>query len=150
MNLILWRHAEADKGVPDSARRLTLQGQRQARKIARWLAKRLPEGTIVIASPARRAQETAAALVRRFETHAALAMSSEARAILEAAGWPGESGRTVVLVGHQPLLGSAALLALSGRPGALELAPAALVWLESRSGASEEGVLRAAIGPDLA
>ena len=37
MNLILWRHAEAEDGVPDLERGLTDKGRRQADAAARWL-----------------------------------------------------------------------------------------------------------------
>ncbi len=146
MQLILWRHAEAEDSGPDSARRLTERGRRDAEHVAKWLAKRLPEKPRVLASPARRAQETASILARHFETHAALDVGADPQAILDAAGWPRGDERPVVVVGHQPSLGAAAMLALSGEAAPLELKKGALVWLESR----ESGVLlRAAIAPDL-
>ena len=47
MEIILWRHAEAEDGVPgrvpDAARALTHRGQKQAKKMAKWLLERLPE-----------------------------------------------------------------------------------------------------------
>ena len=42
MDLILWRHAEAEDGVPDAKRKLTPRGRKQAKQIARWLKQRLP------------------------------------------------------------------------------------------------------------
>ena len=45
MDLILWRHAEAENGsptLPDHKRRLTARGEKQARKVARWLRQHLP------------------------------------------------------------------------------------------------------------
>lgn len=146
MELILWRHAEAEDGSPDSARKLTAKGRRQAERVAKWLAKHLPKKYRVLASPARRAQETAAILTRRFETHEALDVGTTAQAILDAAGWPNGDERPTVAVGHQPSLGEAAMLALSGKTTPLNLKKGALVWLESREG---EIVLRAAIAPDL-
>ncbi|HSO07654.1 MAG TPA: histidine phosphatase family protein, partial [Pelomicrobium sp.] len=62
MDLILWRHAEAEDGVPDLARKLTPKGVKQAKRIAKWLRPRLPADTRVIVSPARRALQTAEAL----------------------------------------------------------------------------------------
>jgi len=146
MELILWRHAEAEQGSPDSARKLTEKGRRQAERVAKWLARHLPKKYRVLASPARRAQETAAVLVRHFDTHEALDVGTDARAILDAAGWPRADERPVVVVGHQPTLGEAAMLALSGKAAPLNLKKGALVWLEARDG---EVVLRAAISPDL-
>ena len=146
MDLILWRHAEAEDGSPDSARKLTAKGRRQAERVAKWLAKRLPKKFRVLASPARRAQETAAVLARHFETHVALDVGAPAQAILDAAGWPRADERPAVIVGHQPSLGEAAMLALSGKAAPLNLKKGALVWLAARDG---EVVLRAAIAPDL-
>ena len=42
MELLLWRHAEAAPGEPDLARPLTERGRRQAERMARFLAPRLP------------------------------------------------------------------------------------------------------------
>jgi phosphohistidine phosphatase len=42
MDLILWRHAEAEDGLPDLERRLTPRGQKHAARIAQWLLQRLP------------------------------------------------------------------------------------------------------------
>ena len=41
MELILWRHAEARDGTPDSTRELTGKGMRQAKSMAEWLDSRL-------------------------------------------------------------------------------------------------------------
>lgn len=150
MDLILWRHAEAEDGAPDDARRLTAKGERQAKRVAKWLAKRLPEDALLISSPAVRARQTASALRDEFETSPSAAVGSGARALLAAAGWPSPERRTVVLVGHQPTLGEAAALALGGSVQPWSLKKGALVWLAQRSrGGKTETVLRAAISPDL-
>ncbi|MGH8706923.1 MAG: SixA phosphatase family protein, partial [Burkholderiales bacterium] len=62
MDLILWRHAEAEDGPPDLERRLTPRGRKDAAHVAKWLLQRLPSKFVVLASPALRAQETAQAL----------------------------------------------------------------------------------------
>jgi phosphohistidine phosphatase SixA len=36
MDLILWRHAEAQEGAPDHERELTAKGNRQAEKVAEF------------------------------------------------------------------------------------------------------------------
>lgn len=148
MQLLLWRHAEAASGAPDEARRLTARGKRQARRVAKWLRRRLPQDARVLVSPAVRAQRTARELTRRFETSDAVGLAASAPALLAAAGWPDAAERTVVVVGHQPTLGEAAALALTGRVEPWTLAAGALVWIESREGAAP--LLRAAITPDLA
>ena len=42
MDIILWRHAEAEYGPPDLQRRLTEKGHRQAEAAAKWLNRHLP------------------------------------------------------------------------------------------------------------
>ena len=37
MDLILWRHADAEDGMPDLERKLTRKGHKQAEAVARWL-----------------------------------------------------------------------------------------------------------------
>ena len=85
MELILWRHAEAAPGDPDAARALTDHGRRQAEAMARWLAPRLSRELRMIVSPARRAQETARALGRSFETVEALAPGCDVATLLKIA-----------------------------------------------------------------
>jgi phosphohistidine phosphatase len=148
MDLILWRHADAEEGSPDAERRLTAKGKRQAAKMAEWLSDRLPRDARVLCSPARRARQTAAALGDRFEVVAALDTGAQARELLAACGWPGKAG-TVVAVGHQPTLGEAAALAVTGKAAAWSLRKGAIFWLESRARGGADVVLRAALSPDL-
>src|SRR5438093_13528622 len=115
MDLILWRHADAEPGERDLERKLTSKGKKQAKRVAEWLRRRLPSGVLVLVSPARRAQQTAEALTESFKTEPALGPGARAQQVLAAAGWPGAKG-TVVVVGHQPAFGRAAALALAGAP----------------------------------
>src|SRR5689334_6020321 len=107
MDLLLWRHCDAAPGVPDELRPLTPLGAKQAARLARWLEPRLPADCRVIVSPALRAQQTAQALHRDFETDARLASGGGPDAVLAAVNWPQASG-TVLVVGHQPTLGQVA------------------------------------------
>lgn len=132
--------------MPDAARALTGKGEKQARHMAAWLRKRLPAGVRVLASPARRAQQTARALTRNFETMGELATTAGPRSVLDAAGWPDGEG-TVVVVGHQPTLGQAAALALTGRAAEWSLKKGAIWWLESQD--RGEAAVRAVVAPDL-
>jgi len=59
MELILWRHAEAEEGQPDLERKLTAKGRRQAQHVAAWLLQRLPSKFTLLSSPAVRARQTA-------------------------------------------------------------------------------------------
>ena len=148
MNLILWRHADAvdaAPGKPDAARELTRKGEKQAESMAAWLGPRLDEHASVIASPAQRAQQTARALSRKVVTCPEIGTGADAPSILRVAGWPGGDG-TVVVVGHQPTLGQAAALALTGRAVDWSIRKGAIWWLESRD---EERMVRAVLTPDM-
>lgn len=128
MDLILWRHADAENGVPDEARRLTAKGRKQAQKMAAWLAARLPAGCRVIVSPAVRTRETAAAFIENPVIEKAVSTAATPQGVLKAAGWPDGAG-TVIVVGHQPTLGAAAALALTGEAAAWSLKKGAIWWL---------------------
>jgi phosphohistidine phosphatase len=145
MDIILWRHAEAEDGVPDAQRRLTARGEKQAQKVARWLRKRLPEGARILSSPAVRAAQTAQALDLPFEERKELGTAASAAGILAAAGWP-DAGGSVVVVGHQPTLGRVAALLLSGKETDWNIKKGAAWWFSCRGG---ETSLRAVSGPDL-
>lgn len=131
MELLLWRHAAAAAGEPDATRPLTERGRRQAERMARFLAPRLPAELRVIVSPARRAQETARALGRSFETVDRIAPGCDAAEILDAAGWPGGE-RPVLVVGHQPSLGEVAARLVEGRRAGWDLGTGAVCWLQGR------------------
>ncbi|OAM51178.1 histidine phosphatase family protein [Methylovorus sp. MM2] len=149
MELILWRHAEADDAFPDISRALTNKGEQQAKKMAAWLKQQLPADTKVIASPATRTQQTAEALGWDFTTLESLAPGASPHALLEAANWPKGSG-TVLIIGHQPSLGMAAALAITGRIHYWSVKKGNVWWLSSRVRAHEEqSVLRAVISPDF-
>jgi phosphohistidine phosphatase len=149
MDLLLWRHAEAEDGAPDAARELTARGRKQARAVARWLAKRLPDDCRILASPAARAQQTADALDLPVTTDSRVDVGASASDVLKAAGWP-DGGGTVLVVGHQPTLGQAAALALTGVASPWSVRKGAVWWLRRRARDGEvEVVLRAVVGPDL-
>jgi len=148
VDLILWRHADAEPGVPDKERKLTAKGRKQAKRVAAWLRKRLPANVIVLVSPARRAVETAEALTDRYRAVPQLDTDARASEVLDAAGWPDAMG-TVVVVGHQPALGRAAALALAGKEADWKIKKGAAWWLESRKD-EEEVTLRAVMPPEFA
>jgi len=152
MDLILWRHAEAEEaaaGLPDVKRRLTLRGEKQARMMAKWLAPRLPARLRILVSPAERTQQTAHALAMPFELEPRIGVGADAVELLAAAGWPEQSG-AVLLVGHQPSLGHLAALLLSGQEAGWTIKKGAVWWFSNRTRQGEtQTVLRAAINPDL-
>ena len=146
MDLILWRHAEAEDGNDDAARRLTRKGVKQAARVGAWLDAHLPKQARKIVSPAVRAQQTAEALSRESETSADVDVGADPAAVLKAAGWPDGKG-TVVIVGHQPTLGAAAALALTGRAAQWRVKKGAVWWLSSEK--DEKPQVVAVISPDL-
>lgn len=152
MDLILWRHAEAedaDGEITDLERRLTRRGEKQAKRIARWLAAHLPQGHRLLVSPALRTRQTADALGAAYEIEPRIAPGATARDILLAAGWP-KGKAAVLVVGHQPSLGEAASLLLSGSEGGLSVRKGAIWWFGQRgSGSRTDAALRAVIDPDL-
>jgi len=104
----------------------------------------------VIASEARRARETARALTQAYESAPEINPGAEPKTILKSAGWPSDEDLTVVIVGHQPDLGEAAALAITGRAAGWSLRKGAVLWLASRVVAGKpEASLRAVISPDL-
>jgi phosphohistidine phosphatase len=149
MELILWRHAEAEDGVPDGERALTKKGQRQAAAMAAWLRERLPKRVSVLASPATRAQQTAAAFAEKFTTLREIGVGATAAEVVRSAGWP-EAGGTVIVVGHQPTLGRVAALLVSGAEAEWPIRKGAVWWLAHRTrDGSAQVVLRAVLAPDL-
>jgi phosphohistidine phosphatase len=152
MDLILWRHAEAfemREVQDDLDRALTPKGERQAQRMADWLNRQLPAGTRVLVSPARRTQQTAAALQRKTRTVAALAPDGTVEGLLDSVRWP-QSREPVLVVGHQPTLGLTAAYLLSAQPQAWSVRKGGVWWLRARERGGELGVvLHAVVAPDL-
>jgi phosphohistidine phosphatase len=152
MEVILWRHAEAEEArgdAPDAERALTAKGKKHARKIAKWLGKRIEGKVRVLASPALRAQQTAEAYAKNFEVVEAIDVGAKARAVLTAIGWPDQQD-TAVIVGHQPSLGCVAALLLTGKEADWDIKKGSVWWLTSRvapDGAIEV-TLRAVMAPN--
>src|SRR5689334_5644347 len=88
MDLLLWRHAEAEDGTPDLKRKLTPRGEKQARQMAEWIKKHAPKDLRIIASPATRCQQTAQALGLPFETDKRLGTGGDVSGLLATIDWP--------------------------------------------------------------
>lgn len=152
-DIVLWRHADAEPGVPDLHRPLTPKGQKQAKRVARWLHERLPPDAVIYASPAKRAQQTALALAhlgsREFVTVDEFAPSTRVDAALGALRAT-DPTRAVVVVGHQPTLGELASRLLGAGVDDWPIRKGAVVWLAVKDHDDRSHVvLRAAITPDL-
>lgn len=153
MDLILWRHAEAEPGtpeLPDESRRLTPKGIRQANKMARWLDGNLPDSCRILVSPTLRTRETMAALERKFKVLHELGPDASADEVLAVANWP-HSREPVLIIGHQPYLGQVAARLIA--PMQMECAVRkGNVWWITQKQKEEEGLqtyLKAIMTPDL-
>jgi phosphohistidine phosphatase len=107
----------------------------------------LPQDTRILVSPAVRTQQTARALSKNFITEPSIAPGASPQAILKAADWPHGEG-CVLIVGHQPALGEAAALLLTGTTQYWSIKKGA-VWWFSRRGRAGDTMLRLVIAPDL-
>ena len=138
MDLILWRHAEAEEAAEgalrmgsDLERKLTSRGEKQAARMAEWLDRQLPGSTRIMVSPARRCEQTALALGRKFKTRAELAPITIPEQLLELAQWP-SSKAPILLVGHQPTLGQTIAQLLGLQASDCPVKKGAVWWLRSR------------------
>ncbi|WP_332776206.1 SixA phosphatase family protein [Polaromonas sp.] len=138
MDLILWRHAEAEDGPQGDAqvssdldRSLTARGEKQAARMAAWLDRQLPEGARILVSPARRCEQTALALGRKYKIRPELGPGASPAQVLELAQWPlGKS--PVLLIGHQPTLGQTIAQLLGLQESECPVKKGAVWWLRSR------------------
>lgn len=106
-NIIIWRHAEAlpvEAVGDDLARPLSAKGQRQAKRMARWLNQHLPDDLLLLSSPALRAFQTAEALKYKINVCQALQPGAALQEVLDCLSEQ-VSQQNVLLVGHQPWLG---------------------------------------------
>lgn len=158
MELILWRHAEAEPGTPDDARILTAKGHKQAWRMAEWLDANLPDRCRILSSPAVRTVQTAEALGRKFKVSPALGTETTVEQVLAAIGWP-DGREPVLIVGHQPTLGLLASQLLTGTQQAWTVRKANAWWIGQRD-RSDQGndstrpsptdhYLRAVMTPEL-
>lgn len=151
MDLILWRHAEAEDAageLPDARRRLTAYGEKQAANMGQWLKKRLPKKVRILVSPTERTQMTARALGLPFEIDDRIGTTASADDLVAAAGWPDDGG-TVVIVGHQPTLGRVASRLLTGHDLDWKIKKAGVMWVMGGTAGDTRADLRLAIGSEL-
>ena len=147
MDLILWRHAEAEDEAPggdDLQRALTQRGEKQAARMAVWLDRQITDGLKILCSPALRCEQTVAPLGRKYKIRDEIAPGTTAQAILDAAQWP-DAKQAVLVVGHQPVLGETAALLLGSKEG-VSIRKGAVWRFRSR----DDGVvLLATMSPDM-
>ena len=139
MDLILWRHAEAENAVEggdDLSRALTKKGERQAMRMASWLDRHLPEGTRVLVSPSQRTQQTVAPLGRKFKLRDELVPETSVEDVLALLKWDPKTGPQlkgpVLLVGHQPYLGELVAKLLGMQEHTCPVRKGGVWWLRTR------------------
>lgn len=114
MKLVLVRHGEAEAlARSDAERALTARGHEQARATAAWLRQALgATPPRLLASPYRRAQETAAALAEPLgasvTTVPAITPDDDPRRALAAIEAAAAGADAVVVVSHMPLVAALA------------------------------------------
>jgi phosphohistidine phosphatase len=153
MDLILWRHAEAEDStelISDLARRLTPKGHRQASKMAYWLDRNLPESCKILVSPAARTLETVAALERKFRIITELSPDADWRDVLALSNWP-HSKEPVLIVGHQPYLGQVAAHLIAPTQADCSIRKGNIWWIRQKIRETEGShtYLKAIMSPDL-
>ncbi len=138
MDLILWRHAEAEDleetdegGGGDLSRRLTAKGEKQAARMAAWLDRQLPEGVRIWCSPAVRTEQTVIALGRKYRVRNELRPDATPEELLEAVQWP-DARQPVLVVGHQPTLGRVVARLLGLKEEDCSIRKGAVWWLRQR------------------
>jgi phosphohistidine phosphatase len=131
MDLYVLRHAKAERAAPDDASRpLTQKGQRDARRLGRWMRDRELRLDLVATSSLVRAQETVSLVLQGAGTPPPVETWEE----LEPGGTVDgvlarlavlDPDRAVLVVGHEPLLSALVSAAIGG--GRIRLAKGALV-----------------------
>lgn len=153
MDLILWRHAEAEdlaEGGDDLARALTARGEKEATRMGAWLDRQLPENARILCSPALRCEQTVRALGRKYKLRPELAPGASPEQLLEVAQWPA-ARQAVVLVGHQPVLGQTIAQLLGIAEGGCTVRKGSAWWLRSREREGQlQTVVVAVLPPELA
>ena len=151
MELVLWRHADAEVGPSDLKRELTDKGRRQASRVAKWLRPRLEGQWDILVSPAARAKQTADALDLDYDVRLTLGPLETEDALIREVDWPA-GARNVIVVGHQPTLGRVAARFLSGHRGDLTMKKGSIWWFSSKIDdevGQGETLLRAVMAPDF-
>jgi phosphohistidine phosphatase len=148
MELYILRHGEAEPratGRPDEDRALTDRGKRQVKAILRQARKEL-NVDLVLASPLRRARETAELVPGPLRITEALMPDTAPPALWkELREEPAES---LILVGHQPQLGQF-IAFLLGASVEVDLKKGALLRIDCNRSTTPQGTLKWFLIPRL-
>jgi phosphohistidine phosphatase len=155
MKVYLLRHAEAEPGADDAARRLTSDGHDQARLVGRFLRRAGIELDAVFSSPLVRARQTAQIVLESGPRGKDIRVQFTDLLLNEATEgefqrWLGRWAvrRGVLLVGHAPSLPAHARALLGFQaPEALHLPKAGLLCVDTQTG--RRGALKFLVTPKL-
>ncbi len=145
MELILWRHAEAEdeaergpssewesgSAAADMHRCLTARGHKQAARMAGWLDTKLIDTARILVSPAMRCEQTVIPLGRKYKLCPELAPSASAEDLLTLLQWPTHK-MPVLVVGHQPMLAQVVTRLLGFGSAEMVFRKGSVWWLRSR------------------
>ena len=155
MDLILWRHAEAEALAPeapfsdDNERQLTGKGRKQAAKMGLWLNSLLPQGCRILVSPSVRTRQTALALGRKFIIVDELNTDSNVKKMLNVYNWP-HSREPVLIIGHQPHLGDIVSTLIPGMGSSCAIRKANVWWISQKENSQDAApFLKAVMTPEL-
>lgn len=134
MKLYLLRHADAEtEAATDAERALSEKGKAQANRVAEFCERQDVKPAVIIASPLRRAQQTAKVLAEKLgiELETAPWLACGATPVGTLRQLSGRKHPSVMLVGHEPDLGLLVghLLGI-GKGGAVHVRKASLFLLE--------------------
>ena len=155
MELILWRHADAEPHGfgQDRDRKLTPLGEKQAAKMAHILKMRLPSSDLTIyCSPALRCRQTVNALQIPYITSPKLDTDASVLDLLELTDWHSDSvsKHTILVCSHQPTLGQTVSTILTGQPHYWTFKKGSIWWLSSRiRGHDSNAWVRVVLTPDI-
>lgn len=137
MRLVLIRHAKAadreDFIGADIDRPLTKKGKKQARKIAKFIAKKYPNATEIIASQALRSCDSAKEILSSLGANASLNIKpsinpdTAQNGLFELVEEVGTDSECVIIVGHEPRISE--FLAHFGN-GKIKVGKGAIIELE--------------------
>ncbi len=158
MEIYLLRHGIAEAGRPghdDSERALTDEGREKLRAVLKRARSAGVEPTLILASPYRRAMETAREAADIFgyrveveKTRALVPEASPHDLWDEIRGRKGENA--VLLAGHEPMMSSMAAFLLGSPAAMIDMKKAALVRVDcERMGVHPSGVLKWMLTPAL-
>lgn len=145
VKLILMRHAQADHGSPDRARKLTEKGTDQAYQRGLDIARMMPTIDDVFVSSAQRTQETAQGVEQSvsFTRRSDLDELYDGGVAAYRQAWSSATGDTCLVIGHEPVVSGSATSLLKNDPRVHEVrggvSPSTCVIIELESWDADSG-----------